>query len=133
MPQDFSTIDWIKDRRRDKIAKSRNLIGHSYYRVLFDSVRGYLLIVLIGICIGLVASQINSLSAWLTDVKSGYCINAWYLSKRLCCLSHQKLNECVEWTDWSFAIFNVSNLYIVRWISYCILSVIINNFKRITF
>lgn len=140
--KDFSTIDWIKDRRRNKARTALIKISHlSVYVHLFESVQPYILIALIGISIGksmiilnlcsfnryelillgIIASQINWISAWLTDIKSGFCSTHWYYSKRLCCL--KGIETCLTWNDWSFAIFNVSNVYIIRWISYTFISV----------
>ena len=114
--KEFSTIDWVNDRRRDRIRNKRiNTAQLGTFAPLFESIQAYILIISIGICIGLAASQINTLSAWLTDVKSGFCVGRWYLSKRLCCLP---LNTCPSWNDWSFTMFKVSDIYIIRWISY---------------
>jgi chloride channel 3/4/5 len=86
-----------------------------------------------GFTIGVIATIVNVTSLWMTDIKTGFCQAGWYLSKRICCINYENeesgtlklINKgvCDEWTDWSFAVINISDVYLVKWLSYAGLSV----------
>jgi chloride channel 3/4/5 len=39
----------------------------------------------IGIASGILAAFIGIAAEWLTDLKQGYCEDAWYLNQKFCC------------------------------------------------
>lgn len=43
------------------------------------------LVFFIGAAIGLMSALIAIVTDWLSDIKLGYCPNAWWLNQKFCC------------------------------------------------
>jgi chloride channel 3/4/5 len=67
-------------------------------RILFDAAQGWVLVAIIGCITACLAFFVNVVEGVLFDFKSGYCSNAWYLSKKKCC---QGATQCESWMRWS--------------------------------
>lgn len=57
-----------------------------------------------GICIGINAAVISIVTAWLSDIKMGYCRDAWWLNRNFCCWETESSNEdgCSSWRTWGY-------------------------------
>jgi hypothetical protein len=54
-----------------------------------------------GILIGLNAALISIVTAWLSDMKLGYCSTGWWLSQKFCCAEISAEGAaCEEWRSW---------------------------------
>ncbi|KAF8520392.1 Cl-channel protein [Hysterangium stoloniferum] len=66
--------------------------------------QGWFVICLAGICIGINAALISIVTAWLSDIKMGYCRDAWWLNRHFCCWEVDNSEEggCSSWRSWGF-------------------------------
>jgi chloride channel 3/4/5 len=47
------------------------------------------------------AALISIITAWLSDIKLGYCTTGWWLSQKFCCLELSDEGVgCEEWRNW---------------------------------
>ncbi|ORY85640.1 voltage gated chloride channel [Protomyces lactucae-debilis] len=138
---DFTTIDWVQDASREhrrKLEKQKLQRGSSsrlgtvkgWLWHAYDAGQAWMVVSLIGACIGLNAACLNILTEFLGDIKSGYCSRGWYLNKEFCCwgvAGDAESELCSDWTPWSnyfmfnyafyifFAIvFSSASAYLVR-------------------
>jgi chloride channel 3/4/5 len=132
--EDLTTIDWIfeytKERQRLRIlfANTPGLIG--YARRLLDASHVWLVLIITGVSVGVLAAAIDTVSLWLGDIKSGYCKNGaeggrFYLHREFCCLGHDDLSQCQDWTTWREALHIPSRegAYTVEYIFFILYSV----------
>lgn len=83
-----STIDWTHCYALERARKSRlaALPGlHGVVARTWDAGRPWVAVVLVGVLTGAVASGLDMLSAWLSDLRTGKCTDMWWMSKGLCC------------------------------------------------
>jgi chloride channel 3/4/5 len=131
---DLTTIDWIfeytKERQRLRIlyANTPGLIG--YARRLLDASHVWLVLIITGVSVGVLAAAIDTVSLWLGDIKSGYCKNQseggrFYLHREFCCWGHDDLSQCQDWTTWREALHIPSRggAYTVEYIFFILYSV----------
>jgi chloride channel 3/4/5 len=131
---DLTTIDWIfeytKERQRLRIlyANTPGLVG--YARQLLDASHVWLVLIITGISVGVLAAGIDAVSLWLGDFKSGYCKNGaeggrFYLHRGFCCWGHDDLSKCQDWTTWREALHIPSRggAYTVEYIFFVLYSV----------
>ncbi|EKM80588.1 hypothetical protein AGABI1DRAFT_126647 [Agaricus bisporus var. burnettii JB137-S8] len=118
--EDFTTIDWIQDsilerNRRLKPAKGTSII----WRILQSNGRlswlsghvrkgislgqSWFVVSLVGVCIGLNAAIISIVTAWLSDIKMGYCSDGWWLNQQFCCweVEGDEVDGCESWKPWT--------------------------------
>ncbi|KAI8343231.1 chloride channel [Chlamydoabsidia padenii] len=56
---------------------------------------------------------------WLSDIKLGYCSNAWWLNKKFCCWEMEEEHDvCALWVPWSDALHLGHDVYVVTWLFY---------------
>jgi len=108
---DFSTIDWLRDIMSEKTGKKKAINRNSlnqYIKSIIDASQAWIIVLFVGILSGIVAAFVAISTAWLTDIKLGYCPSNWYLNRRFCCLKvEDKVNHsCARWLSWSQALFN---------------------------
>jgi chloride channel 3/4/5 len=58
---------------------------HGVVLRLWEGAKPWLVVVLIGVLTGAVASCLDILSAWLSDLRLGGCRDMWWMSRGLCC------------------------------------------------
>lgn len=119
--EDFTTIDWVQDASREHRRKeeqlSRSIISRESrgrirtWRQLvtdsYESGQAWLVVTIVGACIGLNAACLNILTEFLGDLKTGYCDKSWYLNKEFCCWGESEESGCAAWIPWSSRyIFN---------------------------
>lgn len=56
-----------------------------------------------GVCIGLNAAIISIVTAWLSDIKMGYCSDGWWLNQQFCCweVEGDEVDGCESWKPWT--------------------------------
>ncbi|GJE92775.1 Cl-channel protein [Phanerochaete sordida] len=128
--EDFTTIDWVQDsiiERNRRIRKSKEL--HSIHRGprgevtlrwiwvqlkrVLDAGQSWLVVSLVGACIGVNAALISIITEWLSDLKNGYCYDGWWLNQQFCCweIEYEDENGCESWHPWS-------DVVLAQWIIY---------------
>ncbi|KAL7271131.1 glycerol ethanol, ferric requiring protein [Rhizina undulata] len=109
--EDFTTIDWVQDAARAQLQRRLQRRGKDGFftrggggwrqkvKESYDAGQAWIVISLIGACIGLNASFLNIITEWLSDIKLGHCSTAFYLNKNFCCWGAE--DGCPEWRPWS--------------------------------
>ncbi len=108
--EDFHTIDWQRDIARDRmrhrhIVKKKKDSICDLIRGAHDAWSGWLCVLLVGLCSGVMAGIIDIGATWLTDIKFGICPSAFYLNKEQCCWSSNETvidisGNCSLWMSW---------------------------------
>ncbi|KAI0728276.1 Cl-channel protein [Fomitopsis betulina] len=131
--EDFTTIDWIQDaivERNRRLRTTRKLhssyIGHgrrwevawawtwSRLSIFADAAQSWFVVSLVGVFIGVNAALISIITAWLSDLKMGYCYDGWWLNRQFCCWEIENDDaSCESWHRWSTVLP-------VRWTVYVI-------------
>ncbi|KAF7504748.1 hypothetical protein GJ744_001749 [Endocarpon pusillum] len=132
---DLTTIDWIfeytKERQRLRVlhANTSGLMG--YARRLLDASHVWLVLIVTGVTVGVLAASIDTVSLWLGDIKSGYCRHSaeggrFYLHRGFCCWGHDDPSHCQDWTTWREALHIPSQggAYTVEYIFFVLYSVL---------
>ena len=59
----------------------------------------------VGLAIGVNAAIISIVTEWLSDLKTGYCYDGWWLNQQFCCweIEYEDENGCDSWHPWSTA------------------------------
>ncbi len=97
----FTSTDWVHDsiadafRVRD-LRKRRDFRGRLY--AWFDGAQGWILVAVIGCITAFIAYFVDVTEASIFDIKRGYCVTGWYISRRNCCFEQ---NECTTWRSWA--------------------------------
>ncbi|KAI5889245.1 uncharacterized protein SCHCODRAFT_02633974 [Schizophyllum commune H4-8] len=119
--EDFTTIDWVQDailERNRRIRAERQLnealhngrgrMGIWLYaqaRRALNASQSWLVVSLVGICIGINAALISIITEWLSDLKMGYCSDGWWLNQNFCCweidADAEETDACDSWHPWS--------------------------------
>ncbi len=93
---DFHTIDWLKDLARDRfrhriIEQRRKESIWQQIVTLHDSWSGWICVLLVGLSSGLVAAIVDIGTNWMTHIKDGMCVNAFWLNKPQCCWASKNI------------------------------------------
>ncbi|KAK6543851.1 hypothetical protein TWF694_000578 [Orbilia ellipsospora] len=126
--EDLTAIDWIHEytveQLRLRILRSGGGVT-TYFRVLADASQAWIVLILAGIAVGLIAAGIDIASNWLADTKNGVCTTTFYLSHATCCLGLQSTEQCKHWVTWAqlFHVKPAGGAYIVQYIMFMLLSV----------
>ena len=69
-------------------------------------------------CIGANAAVISIITQWLSDIKMGFCFDAWWLNQQFCCweIEGEEVDGCDSWHSWS-------HVTLARWIIFVIFAV----------
>lgn len=87
--ENMSTIDWMNEYRKEKLRAGR---AKTY---VSDSAKLWLILLVTGLSVGLIAAGIDVVVNWLADLKLGYCSSGFYLSKEFCCLGDDNTSKIV--------------------------------------
>lgn len=71
----------------------------------------------LGALIGVSAALISIITEWLSDIKTGYCRDGWWLNHQFCCWEIEtEENICEAWVSWShYSVF--------QWLIYVVFAV----------
>lgn len=132
--EDMTAIDWIfeytKERQRLRVlySSATGLLG--YAQRMLDASQIWVVLILTGLAVGLVAAGIDVASDWLGDLKTGYCSagpdgGRFYLNKYFCCWGYDEWSQCRDWVPWSLALHVTSKggSWIVEYIFFVLYSV----------
>lgn len=97
----MTAIDWIfeytKERQRIRHLNANNpgLLGT--FRQLLDVSQVWMVLVMTGLAVGLLAGCIDITSRWLADIKVGYCKSGveggkFYLNRSFCCWGYDGMD-----------------------------------------
>ncbi|KAI8824360.1 chloride channel [Fimicolochytrium jonesii] len=98
--QDFTTIDWIHDtiKERVRLRTMRRTPGmRGWLTEKLDGSIAWILLALIGVTCGCIASLIEVSYTHISDWRTGFCGRSIWLRREHCCSSE----ECPEWSYWS--------------------------------
>ncbi|BFZ24566.1 hypothetical protein BsWGS_27604 [Bradybaena similaris] len=111
---DFHTIDWLRDIARDRmrhrhIVKKRQEGCWEKLKGAHDAWSGWVCVLLVGVAAGTCAGIIDIGATWMSDLKEGVCLEAFWFNREQCCWSGPSLNvtsvdeveECSQWWTWS--------------------------------
>jgi len=109
----MTAIDWIfeytKERQRLRMLYSNaaGLLG--YAQQFLDASQVWVVLILTGLAAGVLAAAIDVATAWLGDLKTGYCSAGedgghFYLNKYFCCFGYDEGAQCRDWIPWSRAL-----------------------------
>lgn len=118
--EDFHTIDWLREKSRDtdrhrKItSKSKESIWE-FIKSLLDAWSGWVVMLLIGLLAGTLAGVIDLAVDWMTDLKEGVCLSAFWYSHEQCCWTSNETtfedrDKCPLWQKWSELLVNQSEV-----------------------
>ncbi|XP_055021356.1 H(+)/Cl(-) exchange transporter 4 isoform X1 [Boleophthalmus pectinirostris] len=109
--EDFHTIDWLREKSRDtdrhrKITSKSKESLWELIKSLLDAWSGWVVMLLIGLLSGSLAGIIDLAVDWMTDLKEGVCLSAfWYSHEQCCWTSNQTTfadrDKCPEWKKWA--------------------------------
>lgn len=129
--EDFHTIDWLREKSRDtdrhrKItSKSKESIWE-FIKSLLDAWSGWVVMLLIGLLAGTLAGVIDLAVDWMTDLKEGVCLSAFWYSHEQCCWTSNETtfedrDKCPLWQKWSELLLSQSegaSAYILNYLMY---------------
>ncbi|EGG08787.1 uncharacterized protein MELLADRAFT_34739, partial [Melampsora larici-populina 98AG31] len=99
--------DWVQDaflERRKRKSESewtgQSSTLSSWFSKLYEAAQTWLVLALVGAAIGLNAALISIITAWLSDLKMGYCRQGWWLNQKFCCLGATE-EGCQDWITWT--------------------------------
>uniref|UniRef100_A0A8C3E4L0 Chloride channel protein n=1 Tax=Corvus moneduloides TaxID=1196302 RepID=A0A8C3E4L0_CORMO len=129
--EDFHTIDWLREKSRDtdrhrKItSKSKESIWE-FIKSLLDAWSGWVVMLLIGLLAGTLAGVIDLAVDWMTDLKEGVCLSAFWYSHEQCCWTSNETtfddrDKCPQWQKWSELLVSQSegaSAYILNYFLY---------------
>ncbi|KAF3085834.1 glycerol ethanol, ferric requiring protein [Orbilia oligospora] len=109
--EDFTTIDWVQDaakaqlQRRLQQRSSGNFISGrvGWKRRIWESYeagQAWIVVSLVGACIGLNAAFLSIVTEWLSDIKLGHCQTGFYLNEKFCCWGEAE--GCENWIPHSY-------------------------------
>ncbi|GAA5920641.1 hypothetical protein JCM1841_006972 [Sporobolomyces salmonicolor] len=97
------SIDWTseyaRERSRVQLLNSVQGLRGAGLRI-WDQAKPWLVVVLTGMATGVVASCLDILSAWLSDLRLGACRDMWWMSRGLCCAGLDPSETCRAWRTW---------------------------------
>lgn len=139
---DFHTIDWLRDIARDRM-RHRNIIKKKSEGIwekiksAHDAWSGWVCVLLVGIAAGLSAGFIDIGTTWMSDLKEGICLDAFWLNREQCCwlandTTFDEAANCSQWYTYS-KLFGITNSqgagsYIVEYILYIIVALFMAGF-----
>nr|XP_028583543.1 H(+)/Cl(-) exchange transporter 4-like [Podarcis muralis] len=118
--EDFHTIDWLREKSRDtdrhrKITNKSKESIWEFIKSLLDAWSGWVVMLLIGLLAGTLAGVIDLAVDWMTDLKEGVCLSAFWYSHEQCCwtfneTSFEDRDKCPQWQKWSELLVNQSEV-----------------------
>ncbi|EZF14815.1 hypothetical protein H112_05987 [Trichophyton rubrum D6] len=132
---DLTAIDWIfeytKERQRIRHLNANNpgLLGT--FRQLLDVSQVWMVLVMTGLAVGLLAGCIDITSRWLADIKVGYCKSGveggkFYLNRSFCCWGYDDPANCKHWISWhdAFKISSKAGAFVAEYMVFIMYSIL---------
>jgi len=114
--EDFHTIDWSRDRMRDRI-RFRKVHKMKHTGTLLEKLKGFhdawsgwLIVFIVGVSAGFVAGVVDIGAEWMTDLREGVCMNQFWFNKEACCWDNSAkfgTGSCQQWRTWA-DLFSIS-------------------------
>ncbi|KAI9275562.1 chloride channel [Phascolomyces articulosus] len=101
--ESYSTIDWIHEIIKEgvRIRKLREIPGwRGRWDKAIDASQAWILVMLTGVVVALIAWFIDVVQEWMSDLKSGYCTTNWRYNSKFCCWGKEEHESCPEWRTW---------------------------------
>ncbi|ELV12330.1 H(+)/Cl(-) exchange transporter 4 [Tupaia chinensis] len=106
-------------------SKSKESIWE-FIKSLLDAWSGWVVMLLIGLLAGTLAGVIDLAVDWMTDLKEGVCLSAFWYSHEQCCWTSNETtfedrDRCPLWQKWSELLVNQSegaSAYILNYLMY---------------
>ncbi|ESO94097.1 hypothetical protein LOTGIDRAFT_145169 [Lottia gigantea] len=135
--EDFHTIDWLRDIARDRmrhrhIVKKRQDGCFNKVKSAHDAWSGWVCVLFVGVAAGVCAGIIDIGTSWMSDLKEGICLEAFWLNREQCCWSGNATTfdedgGCNQWYSWA-KLFGVQSseggAYIVKYLLYIVWALI---------
>ena len=132
---DFNTIDWVRDRQRERkrFREMRRMKRGTFWQRLRqanDAWAGWLIVFLVGLAAGLCAGIIDIGATWMTDLKLGLCPENLWFNKESCCWSDNTSFEevgCNQWKSWAQILTHSDSgavAYVIDYFLYIIISLL---------
>ena len=105
--QNWSQIDWTYHREQD--VRHRNSLHENFLwsgalnEFFLENMQVILALIITGVFCGMLAAYIDVAERWLTDMKQGVCVVAFWLPRSECCMSYvaSESHHCPQWKTWS--------------------------------
>lgn len=114
--EDFQTTDWLHDnllyhKRRSKTSPSSTVTSSipdsSRIWSIYESIQTYVILTIVGICIGTTAAVLNVMTEYLSNIRTGYCTTALYLNRNFCTWGELDEHQATTWVEYSrFGVLN---------------------------
>ncbi|XP_060011816.1 H(+)/Cl(-) exchange transporter 3 isoform X3 [Lagenorhynchus albirostris] len=108
---DFHTIDWVRERCKDRerhrrINSKKKESAWEMTKSLYDAWSGWLVVTLTGLASGALAGLIDIAADWMTDLKEGICLSALWYNHEQCCwgsneTTFEERDKCPQWKTWA--------------------------------
>ncbi|XP_073661834.1 H(+)/Cl(-) exchange transporter 3 isoform X7 [Tursiops truncatus] len=128
---DFHTIDWVRERCKDRerhrrINSKKKESAWEMTKSLYDAWSGWLVVTLTGLASGALAGLIDIAADWMTDLKEGICLSALWYNHEQCCwgsneTTFEERDKCPQWKTWAELIIGQAEgpgSYIMNYIMY---------------
>ncbi|KAI6651719.1 H(+)/Cl(-) exchange transporter isoform X2 [Oopsacas minuta] len=117
---DFKTFDWNKDEIRDNAENHYDKIGRSGFvsglLEFLESWWGWILVILMGVCVGIISVFIHCGISWFSSFREGVCRYDLYKNKHDCCWVSEVYSvdsDCEEFLTWREVFGLYSDGYVV--------------------
>ncbi|BGP56537.1 chloride channel [Rhodotorula sphaerocarpa] len=103
LPPSGHSIDWTLEfaRARTRAAQVGSEPGlRGVSARLWLASEPWVVVVVTGLATGTIASCLDILSAWLSDLRLGMCRDMWWMSRGLCCAGLDPDETCRAWQSW---------------------------------
>eukprot|EP00741_Cyanophora_paradoxa_P021505 tig00021357_g20761.t1 len=100
--EDIRTIDWLEPYQNAEPEQTnvrKSFMAH--LKVLYDNCQGWILLLLVGVIVGLLAALIDVIVDRMSDLRLGYCSSSFLQNRVQCCASYPNFSKCTEWKSWS--------------------------------
>ena len=118
----LTTIDWNREFAKERSRKLNVEAGGKWYW-LYDSSQVWIVLLLTGISIGVIAAIIDVVSQWLSSIRIGYCKNGFYQSLEFCCIGVDDGN-CNDWVNWKDVVGSRFGGYMLTYMIYVVFSIL---------
>ncbi|PHH54389.1 H(+)/Cl(-) exchange transporter 3 [Ceratocystis fimbriata CBS 114723] len=128
--EDMTAIDWIleKTKERQRLRMLGGMPGaervglRGYIAQLADASQVWLVLIGTGLVVGALAACMDVATAWLGDLKMGFCTGAdggsFFLNRDFCCFGYDVDvgKKCAGWLSWSEALHMGTSRSAIGWL-----------------